>query len=338
MAEVSSDNAYSSTALTLDMNVRSGDVAATGIYIVIPEEWGITPGCQISIGLTVGTLRWDTVLGLDSEPCNRPGPLRFNMLNASTDPNDTVDFQDSDGNGARDFAEDKDSNGRRDVLEKYPEFMTRLFPDRRPMPRSAGVFTFTDPPVLAQSLLFPSLDGSDGTTLVLVLQDIGDPEAVPGQSGFTDYCTPSGFRLTDFGADQSGAAFYTNPGPGGYTFTLSAFGERDAEGDAIENALDTCPFDVNVGDPRVRGNGDADDDGLDAACDPSDFIGNPDEDGDGHLNRADICPLTRGADPSDQPDADRDHIGDECDDSGNGPDVADGEVPLVIQVADVTIR
>jgi hypothetical protein len=337
-AEVSDDSAQSSADLTLEMEVRAGDVAAAAFYISIPEEWDVTPGCQIPLGLTAGTLRWDTTLGLDGGPCNRAGPLLFNMLNASTDPSDNVEFLDADANGALDFAEDKDHNGRADAIDKYPNFLTRLFPDRRPLRRLAGIVTYTDPPVLAQSLLFESLEGSDGITLVLVLQDIGDPEAAPGQSGFTDYCTPTAFRMTDLGSAQSGAPFYTNPGPDVYTFTLTAFGERDAEGDGIENALDSCPFDVNVGDPRVRGDGDADDDGLDAACDPSDFETNPDQDDDGHHNRADLCPLTKATDSSVQPDADEDDIGDECDESGNGPEVGDGDVPAVSQAADVTIR
>ncbi len=337
-ASMGNNSPQSPADLTLDMNVRSGDVAPVAFYILIPAEWGITPGCQIPIGLSVGTLRWDALLGRDGGPCNQPGPLLFTMLNASTDPSDTVDFLDGDENGTPDFAEDKDSSGRADVFEKYPDFLNRLFPDRTPVRRSAGIFTYSNPPVLAQSLVFDSLDGSENKTLVIVVQNLGDPEAVAGESGFSDYCTPFGFRMTDFGTDQSGAPFYTNPPAGEYAFILTAFGGRDADGDGIENGLDTCPFDVNVGNPRVGGEGDADEDGLDAACDPNDFERDLDQDSDGYLNRDDICPLARGEDSSTQKDSDGDQIGDECDTSGNGPIVADGQVPTVLRSSEVAIQ
>src|SRR2546422_7930665 len=335
---VADNSAGAHADLTFNMSVRAGDVAPKAFSILLPSEWGITPGCQIPVGLAIGNLRWDVLLGRNGNPCNEPGPLLFIMLNATIDTSDTVEFTDSDRNGLPDFAEDKDHSGRADVIEKYPSFLNRLFPGRRPLRRTAGLFPYVSPPILAQSLAFQDLDGSDGTTLVLVLQDIGDPEAIAGKSGFSDYCTPSGFRLTDSGATYTGAPLYTNPPPGKYQLVLTAFGERDADGDGIENALDTCPFDANVGNPRVKGDGDADEDGLDAACDPNDFEYNPDQDGDGYLNRDDICPLTKGPDASTQKDSDGDQIGDECDTPGNGPNVADGHVPLVIQSAEVVVR
>jgi Thrombospondin type 3 repeat len=336
--EAAADAAQTNADLSLEMRVREGNVAPAGFYIVLPADWGITPGCQIPIGLAVGSLRWDAYVGLDGGPCSQPAPLQFTMLNATTDTSDTVSFLDADGNGTPDFAEDKDRTGRRDVVEKYPDFLKRIFPGRTPIRRSAGVFTYTDPPVLAQTLLFSSLDERDGTAMVVLLQNIGDPDALPGDAGFTDYCTPSGFRLTEFGEAQDGSAFYTNPEGGDYVFILTAFGERDADGDGVENPLDTCPFDANLGNPRLRGEGDADEDGMDAACDPSDFEDKPDEDGDGYLNRGDQCPLTPGEDPSTQEDSDDDEIGDECDTSVNGPAIADGDVPFVVRAVEVTVR
>ena len=333
-ASVANESAQAHSDLTLEMSVPAGDVAPKAFSILLPSKWGITPGCQIPIGLGIGTLRWDVLIGRQGNPCNEPGPLSFNMLNASTDTADTVDFRDADNNGTPDYAEDKDHTGRADVIEKYPSFLNRLFPGRRPLRRTAGLFPYVNPPTLAQSLAFQDLDGSKGTTLVFILQDIGDPEAVAGKSGFSDFCTPIGLKLTDAGATYAGSPLYTNPPAGKYQIILTAFGERDADGDGIENGLDTCPFDVNVGNPRVKGEGDADEDGLDAACDPNDFENNPDQDGDGYLNRDDICPLV----PSTQKDADGDQIGDECDTVGNGPDVADGKVPLVIQAAEITIK
>jgi hypothetical protein len=332
------DTAGAKSDLMLEMIIRQGNVSPSALSLLIPPDWQMTPGCQVPIGLAVGTLRWDVRVGRDGNACTQPGPLQFTMLNATTDRSNTVPFLDSDNNGTPDFAEDKDHTGRRDAIERYPDFLNRIFPGRTPIRRTAGVFTYTDPPVLAQTLAFESLNDSDGTTLVVILQNIGDPEAAPGDAGFTDYCTPTGFRLTEYGAAQSDAAFYTNPEAGDYVFLLTAFGEPDADEDGIENALDTCPFDVNVGEPDRRGEGDADEDGLDAACDPNDFQSKPDEDGDGYLNRRDLCPLTAGEDPSTQADRDDDDIGDECDTSGNGPDVADGEVPYVVRAVEVPVR
>jgi hypothetical protein len=82
---------------------------------------------------------------------------------------------------------------------------------------------------------------------------------------------------------------------GNYTITTIAFAQPDADGDGYENYLDTCPFDTNVGDPRIKGDGDLDEDGLDAACDPNDDPDagglNSDQDLDGYVNRQDNCPL-----------------------------------------------
>jgi hypothetical protein len=337
-AAVSDDAAGAHADLTVELRVRGGNLAPKAFSVLLPEEWGITPGCVTPIGLAIGNLRWDVILGRDGNPCNEPGPLLFSMLNASTNTADTVEFHDSDGNGTPDFAEDKDHTGRADVIEKYPSFLNRLFPGRQPLRRTAGLFRYVNPPILAQALAFRELNGSEGTTLVLVLQDLGDPEAIAGKSGFSDYCTPAGFTMTDEGVTYTGDPLYTNPQAGRYQIILTAFGERDADGDGYENGLDTCPFDRNVGNPRVKGEGDADEDGLDAACDPNDFEANADQDGDGYVNRDDICPLVKADDSSTQKDTDDDQIGDECDTSGNGPDVADGDVPLAIQAGEVNIR
>jgi len=334
-ASVSDDSAGAHADLTLGMSVPAGDVAPHAFSTLLPNNWGVTPGCEIPLGLDIGTLRWDVTVGRNGNPCNEPGPLLFTMLNASTNTSDTVEFGDPDNNGIPDYAEDKDHTGRPDVIEKYPSFLNRMFPGRQPLRRTVGLFSYVNPPILAQSLAFKDLDGSEGITLVLILQDIGDPQAVRGKSGFSDFCTPTAFKLTDSGATYAGLPLYTNPAAGRYQFILTAFGERDADGDGIENALDTCPFDKNVGNPRIKGDGDADQDGLDAACDPNDFQYNPDQDGDGVLNREDNCPLVPNPD---QKDSDGDGIGDACDTFGNGPNVPDGKVPLALQAAEIIIH
>jgi hypothetical protein len=100
---------------------------------------------------------------------------------------------------------------------------------------------------------------------------------------------------------------------------------RDADGDGIENDLDTCPFDVNEGDPRVPGSGDDDNDGIDNVCDPEPDVANTDQDGDVYLNRGDNCPLVANHDNAD---ADGDDIGDACDPNPDTPNGNNTEVLL----------
>ncbi len=135
-----------------------------------------------------------------------------------------------------------------------------------------------------------------------------------------------------------------NPLAGKYTFTIFTVGQRDADNDGIMNSMDTCPYVPNKGDPTKLNDGDADGDGLDAACDPKDdLIGggaNTDQDADGYLNRQDNCPLVpNGQESTDEPtgnqnDEDFDTIGDVCD---TDPAKPDGELLVKTLTADVTI-
>lgn len=141
--------------------------------------------------------------------------------------------------------------------------------------------------------------------------------------------------------DESGIVLLTNPSAGTYTFILIAAGQRDADGDGYENSLDTCAFVTNVGDPRIKGDGDLDFDGLDAACDPNDDAPsggtNSDEDLDGFINRQDNCPLdANGENEDNQRDTDDDGIGDVCDPNPDNPDT-EGELIFGRVDLDVTI-
>ncbi len=128
--------------------------------------------------------------------------------------------------------------------------------------------------------------------------------------------------------DESGVPLLTNPQDSTYTFTILAAGQRDADGDGYENGLDTCAFVANEGDPRIGGDGDFDNDGLDAACDPNDDEINSDQDLDGYLNRGDNCPLdANGENEDNQRDTDNDGIGDTCDPNPDDID-AQGELFL----------
>jgi Thrombospondin type 3 repeat len=134
------------------------------------------------------------------------------------------------------------------------------------------------------------------------------------------------------------------PQAGNYKYTVFTVGQRDADNDGYMNSMDTCPFVANSGSPIVIAGGDADQDGMDAACDPNDDLtaggANSDVDGDGYLNRQDNCPLiTNGQESSDDPtgnqnDEDFDTIGDVCDPDPIAPD---GELIDKQLVGDIVI-
>jgi hypothetical protein len=337
--EVGDASAGSNSDVTITTALPEDEVNFQAFFMTIPDEWHIVPGCAISLGTTVETVGWLTTLGLLNNPCSNPVAVQFSMRNASTDPTNLMDFVDDDGNLVDGFEKDKDGSGLPDVIERYPDLLDSTFAGRVPLRRAVGISTIAGIPVIAQTLIFSPLDELAGQTLVILFQDFPTARTTISRSPFTDQCAPFSLKLTELGTSPDGIVLERNPAAGTYTFATTAFGLRDADGDGVENNLDTCPFDVNVGNPRVPGNGDADEDGLDAACDPNDLAANADQDGDNTLNRGDLCPLVPGLDRSGaQKDADLDQIADECDIYGKGPDVGDGDVVLSSVGRDVTIH
>ncbi|HSP55196.1 MAG TPA: transmembrane domain-containing protein, partial [Dehalococcoidia bacterium] len=340
------------------------DEQFAAVVAYIPSDWGIVRGETIPIGAIVGNLTSKATLGLVGAACNQELPVEFDMVNASIDIKDTVSFDDTDKtdrDNTRDYAKDVNpKNGLYDSFDKYPDFINRVFdtPDLQPIRRSAGMAIVASTPVLLQFLVFapgtliskdlPN-DVSLGYPSVTLLQNAGDPDANPEPGPITDFCTPLTSHNVSFGVskdnpktegvDETGYTVSVNPKDGKYTFTTAGAGQRDADGDSYENSLDTCPYDKNVGDPRITADGDLDQDGLDAACDPNDDPAtggtNSDEDGDGYLNRQDNCPLiANGEDSTNQHDEDKDQIGDECD---KDKTVADGELIKQLPTKDITI-
>ena len=217
-------------------------------------------------------------------------------------------------------------------------------------------------------------DESLGYPSVVLLQNAGDPTTDPIPGPITDFCTPLLSVNTSYGMskdnpctdsdtpvdeldpicaarsvtfevpdepttdpDESGVQLFANPQDSKYDFTVIAAGQRDADDDGIENALDTCQFIPNEGDPRINADGDGDSDGLDKACDSDDATTNSDEDYDGYLNRGDNCPLNENGEEQDnQRDSDDDTIGDACDPDKDDAD-AQGELKKDTVVYTVTI-
>lgn len=348
-----------------NFDLPDGDVNFAAVVSFIPKDWGVVPGDQIPIGMQTGLLDAQSVLGLANGSCSTQLPVQFDMLNASINTEDLVPFEDEDENNTADFADDDDGNGIFDGIDKYPDFLTRVFKDddtgevMQPIRRSAGVTPVAGIPVFLEFLIFepgtvlptrgtaelPS-DPELGYPSVTVLQSIGDPEATPEPSIINDFCTPLATVNRSYGREvdeagnpvADGQIFFVNPQDGTYTWTTSAFGQRDADGDSYENSLDTCPLAPNVGNPRIISDGDADGDGLDQACDPNDSPQggtNSDQDADGYQNRNDNCTLVaNGEEEDNQSDEDLDQIGDACDPD---PNVGNGDLASATPTADVAI-
>ena len=359
-AAVADPTAEATSDITIQFGLPSGDVNFATAVRFLPAEWGIVDGRDIPVGAAVGSTQSDATLGLINSACNQSLPVNFDMYNASVDPTDTVSFNDLNGNFTQDFAEDSDGNGLIDGVDRWPDFIFRVIdtPATEPISRSAGMTIVAGTPVLLQFITFPPgtliyedipNDPALGYPTVLLLQDVGDPLISPRPQLITDFCTPLSVTLTffgetkdntgTFGVDEGGIPVLVNPQDGSYTFTFVNSGRRDADGDGYENALDTCPLDPNVGNPRITLDGDLDGDGLDAACDPNDDPTasgtNIDEDSDGYPNRLDNCPLIpNGEFQSNQADADADFIGDVCDPNPNN---ADTEGALIFDESSVEV-
>ncbi len=123
---------------------------------------------------------------------------------------------------------------------------------------------------------------SDAQAYVAILND---PVQITQTSSLvTDLCTPLSLRVMLRGTTPGAQVrAKTPPSNGTRIAALWTFSQRDADGDGLENGLDTCPLNPNTGV-------DSDNDGIDNACDAAINSGGSDVDGDGFSNRADNCP------------------------------------------------
>ena len=285
---------------------------------------------DLPLGTWVANLDALSTLGLMNNVCKTDTPVLFNMFTATIDMSTTVTRDDSYG--------DLDNNGLLDGVEKYPDFLKTYFPGVTPTLRLFGTAQVGGTPVTMNivffepgtTLLDKTFDASLGSPSAQVLNN---PMAMLPPNAITDICSPLIAKTTLFGiswdnpdtaADEGGKVFATNPtAAGDYTFTTWAVNRLDTDGDGLESYIDTCPYDVNEGDPLDPTSGDNDRDGINNVCDttPEENVGYNDPDGDVYLNRGDLCPEVANAD---QTDTDADDIGDVCD---KEPNTANG-VPI----------
>jgi len=324
-----------------------------------PPEF--TVARDVPLGALTAKLNSLATLGLANQACNTAFVVNFDstaagappgsgMLNASVNTADTVTY-------LQQF-DDLNGNNLPDAVDKYPDFLNRMFPGVTPLARRFGQASVGGKPVSLNLVVFEpgvtlpapygTLPAEWGYPSVSVLQNNGDPGAETVVSAITDFCTPLRSEVVVYGvskdnpdtaANEGGVTVQTNPAAAGtYSFHARSISLWDADNDDIDNSLDTCPYNANVGDPTVAGSGDQDGDGIDDACDPTlnEATGGSDHDGDGYVNRLDFCPLVAdGAATTNQSDADVDGISDACDTS---PSVREGPPPVeVIDTAEVTI-
>jgi hypothetical protein len=332
---------------SVEFGIGPNDVNFAAVVAFIPPDWGVVPGDQMPVGTPVGSLQSQATLGLLNSACNQSLPVAFDFMNSSINTNETVSFLDVDEDNTADYAEDDDNDGLANAIELYPEFLNRLFESDgtplQPIRRSAGITLVAGIPVLLQFLIFPPgtvinedlpADPERGFPSVTVLQNAGDPDAEPQPGAITDFCAPLATQNTSLGvssSDEGEEPLFVTPKAGTHEFSVVSFGLRDADDDGYENALDTCSQQPNTGSPKVTNDGDLDNDGLDATCDPNDDPAgggtDSDEDADGYSNRQDNCPLDAngqaeadaGEETGNQQDTDTDQIGDACDSEPEAP-------------------
>jgi hypothetical protein len=341
--------------VTTSFSLPGTDYNYNELFSFTPEDFFVAAESDVPRAAEVGELDYLLTVGLINGPCNTPLSPSFTLLNCSTDTGATVWFDEQ-------FDDVDPANSIHDGCDRYPDFLKRILPGITPRARLYGDITISSQQISINvvilepgSLGYPAAWGYPWLT---VLNDMGDPAAVPAQGeAISDFCTPRSedgviYGLSqdnpETGANEAGYEVRRNPAyDGTYTFRWYTESYRDADGDGIENPLDTCPFHANLdASPKLSGSpSDSDGDGIDSACDPDPaapcWPGAPglinDCDFDGYYNRGDNCPLIANGPVQETPpqkDTDADNIGDVCDlvgagGIGQGPDTPDGD-PIVV--------
>ncbi len=335
--------------VTYHITIAAPDSMFQSLVAFTPAEFGLTAGAAVPDGAYAGTIAADTRFGLVNGACDTPVDVAFPLMEASTNPNESIP--------AYVGVEDYNGNGLPDNVDYYPSFLNVIVPGITPVQRLYGQvlvaglwnpinLVFFEPG--ARLPLLPSLDEALGYP---ALAFITDPVAPFAPNAISDFCTPLDVTVVLNGvsadnpatpANEAGHTLRTNPAAAGdYSAVLFARSRWDADNDGIENNLDSCPLTPDAGwDPRDPASPfDADGDGLPLSCDPNDNPNgggtNSDQDGDGYLNRQDNCAMAVNI-PN--VDTDMDGIGDACDQfPGDARDAGASHRHDVCLVSTVTI-
>lgn len=301
--------------VTTLLNIPAPQYNFRAVVTFIPEGWGVAADADIPDGAIVGQLSSSATLGFLNNPCSVSLPVVFDMMDAVTSTANQVTFADQ-------FAV---SGGLPAGVTKYPDYLARTFANEQgaitPLSRQYGQASVGGTNVSLNFVIFNRIEGL-GYPSVAVLQNIGDPGAVPAPSPITDFCTPLSTEAKSFAeakdnpstsGNEGGATYRTNPASGGaYVFTTLAASLWDTNRNGIENIMDPCkhrnwnPADHGW-DPRTSTY-------LPpaAACGLSAWPGDPqlgDVDVDTFPDRNDNCPWVANPDQKSTP---RDGIGDAC--------------------------
>jgi hypothetical protein len=350
--ELSTHEAGEPVDIATLFDIPAGDVNYDTVVNFTPAKcednapgFFVARGEDVPNGTVVGELNSSATLSLTITACNIPLDVDFTLVDCTADVDnffpDTGFIDLGPGMPGTWNGYDIMPSGNMRMVDQYPGFLLDLFPDQEPRARYCG-YTDVGPPfppglyTVIQVVVFEPGDCPAGYNCPVAwgypsVSVLNDPTAPPSPSSpLGDFCTPLSTEDTIFG-EADGFAVRTNPiCEASCTFHTWARGLPDADGDGLENCLDTCPFNVNIENPRSSLG--ADNDGIDPSCDPEPGVNNPDYDLDGFANTADNCPLV--ANP-DQADADGDCIGEACDTVGAGgiglgPDVIDGSRPEIV--------
>jgi hypothetical protein len=311
------------STVSFAFDIDAPDANFDSLVTFAPAEFTFAGDEAVPDGAVAGTIEADATLGLINGACNSVLTVPFELVDATTDITNPFPlyFGINDQNG----------DGLVENVTRYPSFLTIIAPGLQPIQRLYGQslvaglwvpvnFVIFEPG--ARIPLFPEFDESLGYPVLVTLLD---PTAPIEQSSISDFCSPVLTTTELLGVsednpatpeDESGSVLLSNPTEDGhYGWTIFTRGRWDSDDDGIENELDPCPYDPNPDwDPRADGSpGDADGDGLPATCDFDDSTTNADQDGDGWLNRMDLCPTVVNSSSVFLFDADYDGVGDECD-------------------------